>query len=197
MVNKLIGKVIFYCSFITVFSIAITACHSTSIERYDGDGVITANASFMPNGFTVNLDEFDLRYNYKEIKMLQNYPQIEKNYVFGIYVESVNGKLDRDLNFYLSMKIVTSKGDTLFNCEGYADSWSWGHSAILGKNKEHIRRYFIYYMNTEQESIFHLNDVPRDNSTLYLHVNYIPSESLTSSNEVLTGSIQLQVGGYK
>lgn len=126
--------------------------------------------------------------------MLQDYPKIDEEYIVGIYIESTSNTLKSDLDFHLSIKMSTFKGNILFDCSGNMNSWRWSRSR--GENKGSYN-YFIYYMTNEHESSFQLSDIPADNSMLYLYVDYSPIELQRDATEVLTGSVQLHVGGYK
>ncbi len=185
----------YYIILLTVISALTSSCNSVNVEKYSGDGIIhTVDAFPISYGYKIDFGKFDLSKNYREERVLQNYPKIKKDYMVGIYITSKSSTLDSDLDFHLSMKMVTFSGETLFDCSGKMSSWRWARWA--GENKE-IYKYFIYYMSDELESGFQLSDIPTDNPTLYLHVDYIPSELQLGTNESLTGSVQLQVGGYK
>ena len=87
--------------------------------------------------------------------------------------------------------MATSQGDILFDCSGNMSSWRWSRS--VGDNKGNYK-YFIYYIDNSCESGFSFTEIPIENSTLYLYVDYEPSESQGSTSGLSTGSVQLQVG---
>lgn len=173
----------------------IISCHSISVEKYKGDGRLYKVGSFsVSHGYKIDFGEFDLSKKIEEEKVLQHYPKIEKEYMVGLHIESGSDTLNSDFDSFLSLKMVTSKGDILFDCSGNMSSWRWSRS--VGDNKEN-HKYFIYYMDDRCESGFSFTEIPMENSTLYLYVDYVPSETQGNTSELLTGSVQLQVGGYK
>jgi len=186
-------KFLYFLLFLTV--ILINSCHSVKVEKYKGNGTIYKVGSFpISYGYKIDFGEFDLDKNYNEEIVLQNYPEIEKEYIVGLYIESRSDSADSDLDSYLSIKAVTFKGDTLFDCRGKMSSWRWSRS---GGDKKGSYKYFVYYMTNEHESGFSISDIPTENSTLYLYVDYEPPGEQGGIGEFSRGSVQLQVGGYK
>jgi hypothetical protein len=192
---KMIEKVLICITFLMILPILITSCYSINVDKYKGDGALyTIGSSPVSYGYKIDFGGFDLSEKYNKKKMLQGYPKMEKEYMVGIYIESGSSTLDSDLDSYLSIKMDTYSGDTLFECSGNMSSWRWSRST---GDKKGSYKYFVYYMTNGNESGFSSSDIPADNSTLYLHVDYVPSGKQWDVEGFSTGSVLLKVGGYK
>ena len=195
---KIIEKILICITFLTILPILlilVTSCYPINDEKYKGNGTLyLIGSSPVSYGYKIDFGGFDLSKKFQKKMVLQRYPKIEKQYMVGIYIESGSSTLDSVLDSYLSIKMDTFTGDTLFECSDNMSSWRWSRST---GDKKGSYKYFVYYMTNEKESGFSLSDIPTDDSTLYLHVDYVPSGEQWDVGGFTTGSVQLKVGGFK
>ena len=194
IVNNQTKQIFISFVLIIVFLLFVTACHFLNIDNYEGDGTISLTSSTYPTvGFDIDFGQFDLRKKYKKILMLKGYPLVDKLYLVAMHFENVSNEFEYAMPSYLSIKATSYEGDVIFNCSGPMNTWRWSS----GARESNVYSYLIYYSTNECRSAFTLNDISEKDRTIYLYIDYVPTDTISKHKEALPASLKLKVGGDK
>jgi hypothetical protein len=172
---------------IVIGVILMSGCEQIDIAKYEGDGKISiyGNKLFYP-GFEIEFDEFDLSNKFSNQYKLTELPEIDKRYVFGLYVQSNASIFEDEIDGILRLKLSNDDG-VIFNVN--SELKNWRKSIDSSDNNNNL---FLSYYDINNFTSFKISDLKNRNE-MTLIVDFTPYKYSSK----LTAKVLLRAGGSK